>query len=1193
MTTTTTTTTTIVAVNKDNQVDIFSDYRHLENSQLEGHKLIMMVLKAAEDVIKKRGLQETAENYFKALWPLIFHHPTSMSDREVDCWLSAVLSLTAKIVPLVEIDPDRYSELFTGLSQLKLDALSAPGAKGSIVIAACVVHRFATAEDKSGSIVDLCRKILLPSCLDSRPKVRKQAHESVSSLAPLLLPPLIKEELVRLVLLQMQESTRRNCHDALHALPFIKRLFPFLEMQSMCIGEFMQGLDYCLGLGNSYLSIACFDVFEVLVLSFEHGSDLVHEAHRILLRHRPGPQLTELFIPWLASFIQTSRRQANLGIAVTSALEICVESQRIAEQQLAGACRNAVETLLSPPLPLSLGSEDMDRISCILNACLNVKMTSSWLPVMLETIRIVFTGLKTALLPHLSSTIQLLSILHDRKGFLQQSAVEDILKDICRFVGVGQLLSLIPLNLGTTQPKTWLISVIRQGCVNDSLSVFKYQLLPIAQNLMMMMKQANGECNPESLDYRVRQTISNQICSCLTGFLRYPLDFVAEFDDSLVELCVRWLADNEVLRPVVCNALSDLVDDCSSFIELHEEEEESRELPRGFDPTLARSILDSLGTRQASLLPALFTLALEGPSEHRSYVLRAIRSMLRCCPPDLAADYLAKLTSTLNALQNSDDDPSCHRSAGAALLDIASAIIQSSGCSMDTRPLQVLAMQGIQSPDGHIQKRSYRILLIMAGLSDDEGIADTTPSPFPSILASQELVSALAQTAVSCDPSARKIRFRVLCLMHWDPSLASTLIPAILPEVILGTREVNSRTRQAAFDLLIRWAREFQLAGTLANYVSMVQAGLAARTPSMMAATLMALGRIIFDLGKDPQISSGIVPVLLDDALLMVESPSKVLCKAALGFVKVSIVALDKTCIQERLSSLLSSILSTCSTPQERTLRTRVRHIVERLLRMFGAESVRDGFPSEHLPLLDHLQLMIRRRRTKQQQPRAFPDEPGTALQASQRVKKPFDEAMFDDLDDGDEEAYSDTRDDGDFDDELTGRLSLKSIKSQRSTKTAKTFRSAMSKKTARSADRMESPFAINKAGKIVICESEDDDDKMVAVDAVTGVAEDTWQGGAKGRRSSKRHMDDDDDDGLDDGDCCSPDDRGDKRSSVATGRTPQRHSKLPKGRSDRLRPGHLEPYAYVPLVRGKQQSGRQGRDSNYFMDSRKKRKQH
>lgn len=99
------------------------------------------------------------------------------------------------------------------------------------------------------------------------------------------------------------------------------------------------------------------------------------------------------------------------------------------------------------------------------------------------------------------------------------------------------------------------------------------------------------------------------------------------------------------------------------------------------------------------------------------------------------------------------------------------------------------------------------------------------------------------------------------------PSDALHHIPSLIPEAVLGTKESNERTREAAYDLIVGMGRKMGAGGvihrnkvkgmedgmaeeaeaTLNEFITMVSAGLAGASPHMISATITSLSRLIFE----------------------------------------------------------------------------------------------------------------------------------------------------------------------------------------------------------------------------------------------------------------------------------------------------------------------------------------------------------
>lgn len=88
--------------------------------------------------------------------------------------------------------------------------------------------------------------------------------------------------------------------------------------------------------------------------------------------------------------------------------------------------------------------------------------------------------------------------------------------------------------------------------------------------------------------------------------------------------------------------------------------------------------------------------------------------------------------------------------------------------------------------------------------------------------------------------------------------------------------------------------------GGLATLFSMIMAGLAAQTPHMISASIMALARLLYEFAGSLQ---PLVPQLLPAVLLLLRTKSREVVKSVLGFIKVSRQPPNKSPTLERLKA--------------------------------------------------------------------------------------------------------------------------------------------------------------------------------------------------------------------------------------------------------------------------------------------------
>lgn len=178
----------------------------------------------------------------------------------------------------------------------------------------------------------------------------------------------------------------------------------------------------------------------------------------------------------------------------------------------------------------------------------------------------------------------------------------------------------------------------------------------------------------------------------------------------------------------------------------------------------------------------------------------------------------------------------------------------------------VLSKEVLQNKDTSVQKKAYRALVRLCesgGQAGEKVIKDNM----------EEIVEELVEKNTNVAAAAKKDRIVLLStLIPILPSDKLHIIPSIIPEAVLSTKEANEVARGAAYDLLVRMAERMQQGGvikrgllkgdgeddddedmddeaeaSLQEYITMVAAGLVGQTPHMISATITALSRLLFE----------------------------------------------------------------------------------------------------------------------------------------------------------------------------------------------------------------------------------------------------------------------------------------------------------------------------------------------------------
>jgi hypothetical protein len=232
-------------------------------------------------------------------------------------------------------------------------------------------------------------------------------------------------------------------------------------------------------------------------------------------------------------------------------------------------------------------------------------------------------------------------------------------------------------------------------------------------------------------------------------------------------------------------------------------------------------------------------------------------------------------------------------------------------------PLLELALRASPASVSSAKRYRLRLLRPLIMLLIEPAGTQSAPSPLPeldTLAVAPGVPGAAAIAAAAGDPAARR----------------EAVGRALVGELVLATKEANTKTREAAYTLLVELAHELdearplelmggggsgsssgmgsdneegggsggRLSGGLIDFFNAVLAGMAGGTPHMVSATVMAAARLLFEFSGE---LSSLAPQLLATVLLLLRSPSREVVKSVLGFVKVSAMRLPADTLTAQL----------------------------------------------------------------------------------------------------------------------------------------------------------------------------------------------------------------------------------------------------------------------------------------------------
>ncbi|KAK9472655.1 NUC173 domain-containing protein [Dipodascopsis tothii] len=749
--------------------------------------------------------------------------------------------------------------------------------------------------------------------------------------------------------------------------------------------------------------------------------------------------------------------------------------------------------------------------------------------------------------PYLLDAVVAVEELRSTKSFEGRDDADDVLAAAIRALGPDKVLRLIPLNLEQQSAKSpgraWLLPLLRDNIQVASLAHFTAEFVPLSERLHQ--KVAGAGAQEKTVETKIYETLVEQIWSLLPKYCDLPTDLRKGFDDTFAEMLGSILYQQVELRPVVCKSLRLLIE--SNQIYLSGDLDSNLFLQQRLSKKEARKNVEYLAAFAPKFLAVLFNVFSQTLAEYRNYILDCIGAFLSITTE---ADVAATFDKVKGLLLPALADTAAKKEAPGkktvpvmshTMMDLAIAMIPHLSAAQYA-DLSTIFAQATAHADPQIQKRGYRVVIRLA---ETEAGRDFILSH----LATLE-TTILAQAEAVGSPARGSLLNALAAIVEMLPSSDLHFIPSVLSLAIISTKEVNEKTRDAAYDLLVQMGDKMCGGGTITmskvanmdpaaadseasieEYFTMVSAGLAGVQPHMISASITALSRLLYQYKN--VLDRSVIEALVETIDLFLTSKNREIVKAALGFVKVMVTSLPKDLVEPRLATLVPNLLNWAHEHNAR-FKMKIKNLIERMTRRFGFEAMESVFPENDLKLLTNIRKSSERERRKQDAAAAGPGEAAPAAPQKKFLSE-YERAIYDSDDDSDDEAAADDKPKkkgrgraetfivNNADDEPLDLLDRKSLANISSARPKKAATGAAKSKAAK--------MQINDDGKMVI--NDDDAKKPADTDAemldemakkaadgtsINAYVEAVQNGPVRGQRNKlkykKRRARDDDDSG-------------------------------------------------------------------------------
>ncbi|TFK23665.1 ribosomal RNA-processing protein 12 [Coprinopsis marcescibilis] len=1211
------------------------------SSNLSHQKTPAKLLVAVESTLKEQKTEPTATAYFAALLTIldgtIQKKELSLNDGDV---LPAELYLLAFIIPFVP-PPVLRAHLNTLLSLTAplFPALDQhpPALRSQLAIYQGALKTVDRSQLEAQGIRQSFASIL-QLCIDGRPKVRKKATEVITDIissppAPLSIHPYsqrVAEWAISLLaevasgpLSKSKASKQGNSpgsETGIHLLAFLRPALPHLPPSTLPI--LTKQLLSLPRLGNLYLTQGAYSLLaDIFALPVEDPSvsfqDQLPEILAILLSSTPPKSDHNLPVAW-ASTVGEAMSAYNLGNPTGCSSEISkawrtlwpfLESTETSVRQATANALIQIATCFSADfvkadIQTSEKKSTIKKLISQTSESLDSLAYSRAIPDILTVIAALIKNLRYRILKESPTAAELVMIpliekigdLRVQKTFEYKEAADFALGIAMHVLGPEVLLKVLPLNLDPAsrtsgeEPRAFLLPLLSQPHPSPLRHFIDY-FVPLSEQMFELQQKA--EDAGRHSEGKVWSVLTGQVWSGLVGYCWGSPDLSQSLDATFSQLISQLLYGQAELRPAILKALRTLVESNAAMATGNFENAPTTTITTED----AKKNLEYLSTQAESWLAVLFNVFGTVERDSRGMVGETISSWASVASkPQLEQAYrkvidlykthlIASTRLTGRQLSGSNADVNMTTTAQDILLLLLPHLPQK-----DVQELFELSLSqdNLCNRDNGIQKRGYKTLF---KISEDANFN----------LQVEEVVKRLDEFVDGLVSAAKKDRFSLLTvLVDRLPSTSFHVIPSLIPEAVLGTKEPSEKARTEAFDLIVAMGRKMEQGGVVkrsmidgmdqddapdavANveeFMTMMAGGLAGASAHMISASITAISRLVFEF-KD-SISPNMHNEVLSTILVFLTSANREIVKSALGFTKLVIHTLSVDLLRPHLQELVSALLN-WSHDHKNHFKVKVRHIFERLLRRFDFDEVYAcAADSDAAKVL----LNIKKRKERAKRKRASKDDDD---EEQMPLAKPAVGDAFEDV------LYGSESELGDSDDEdVPTNHSKKSIRKKDTGHVrlriddddpTDLLHGVTSKVTNAAANRRRKPGqdashfkTDDSTGKMVIDEGgSDEDDSMAVAQDVAGTAYkesltsvDGFTRGPNGKvkfhKDTKKRRRQNDDEDVEMGDAEEP--ALQSKAKKPRSRTDPKfgHEFKAKKAGGDVKKNGVDPYAYLPL---------------------------
>ncbi|KAF9614359.1 hypothetical protein IFM89_018112 [Coptis chinensis] len=964
------------------------------NSTQEDHQHLCAVVGAMSQELKDQKLPLTPITYFGATISSLDR--LSTDPNPADSVITALLTFLSMVLPQISVPVLRKRRAFVMdpvLRVIRFEDMSVGAVNAGLK---CVSHVLVVSEKVNWLDISKEYNVLLVFVTDSRSKVRKQSHSCLRDIlqsfqrSAVLAPASegITSIFERFLLLAGGSSStdsgpRKGAQEVLHILDALKNCLSLMSMNAVTsiLKYFKSLLELCSLLSQGLIA----NSLQLLCLSptSEVASDILLDLLCKLAKSASEDEKSVDSLTFTARLLDVGIRKVYSLNRESSVKKLPFIFYALGEilacehEEAAFAAMEALRGLISSCIDGGLIKEEVEQMSddeaptTIVKICANIekllddRFSAVW-DLSLKVVSVMFDKLGEFSFKLLRGTVMSLANMQDLtdEALQYRKQLHECFGSALGAMGPKRFLVLLPLNLEAKDPSkanVWLFPILKQYTVGASLSFFGKSILGKVGELRQksqMLEQEGRIYSSRSAD-----ALIYPLWSLLPAFCNYPLDTASSFKDLKKGLCDA-LRDEPDVRGIICSSLQILIQQNKSLLEEKNDllnDDISIAVQRAkatYTPQVAAENLNALKLAAREFLSVLSGVFMKSTTDSggcvqstigqfasisdkevvRGLFERTMVKLLKVTQGAVKAELSANSSST--KIENSANGSS-PLLARARLLDLAISFLP----GLDAKQVDVL-FSAIKPALQELDE------FISANLDD--------------------LLQLMIEVLPSCHFSAKRHRLDCLyfLIVHISKD-ASQLrkqgsMSSFLTEIILALKEANKKTRNRAYDILVRIGHAFgdeDQGGrreNLQQYFNMVAGGLAGETPHMISAAVKGLARLAYEF---TDLVSAIYD-LLPSAFLLLQGRNREIIKASLGLVKVLVATSQAEGLQTHLKSLVEGLLKWQDNTKNH-FKAKVKHLLEMLVRKCGVDAVKAVMPEEHMKLLTNIRKVKERKERK------------------------------------------------------------------------------------------------------------------------------------------------------------------------------------------------------------------------------------